>query len=127
MNKQIEIEDMAKIIAQSVDEETLCDGLAGDSSMACLVCDYSEKEYCKHHLESATGLYNKGYRKAEDIAFEATDNFRDAIMDVFIDMCGENDYNKLTLWQIGDAIDDVYDNQIAELKKKYESEGENSE
>lgn len=68
MNKQIE--EMAKIIAQSVDEETLCDGLAGDSSMACLGCDYSEKEYCKHHLESAVGLYNKSYRKSTDVARE---------------------------------------------------------
>lgn len=66
MSRNNQIEEMAKIIAQSVDVETLCDGLAGDSSMACFGCDYSEKEYCKHHLESATGLYNKGYRKASE-------------------------------------------------------------
>lgn len=64
MNKYIE--EMAKIIAQSVDEETICDGMAGDSSMTCFCCEYSEKEYCKHHIESATGLYNKGYRKASE-------------------------------------------------------------
>ncbi len=72
--------------------------------------------------KTAEKLTEKGYRKAEDVAFEATDNFRDAIMDVFIDMCRGNDYNKLTLLQIGDAIDAVYDKQIANLKKKYESE-----
>lgn len=105
MNKQIdEIREMAKIIAKSVDEETLCDGLAGDSSMACLGCDYIEKEYCKHHLESATGLYNKGYRKASEIFAEI---------------------DKLTVRYINDADyttgDMILD--IIELKKKCESEG----
>ncbi len=62
-----------------------------------------------------------------EVAVEAIDRFRNAIMDVFIDMCRGNDYNKVNLLQIGDAIDAVYDKQIAEICKKHESEGADDE
>ena len=110
MNKQIE--EMAKIIAQSVDEETLCDGLAGDSGMACFGCDYSEKEYCKHHLESATGLYNKGYRKSTDVAREVAEQFKEIAKQYLL---GKGLY--LAVFK------NALNHAEAELKKKYESEG----
>ena len=109
MSRDKQIEEMAKIIAQSVDVETLCDGLAGDSSMACFGCDYSEKEYCKHHLESATGLYNKDYRKASDVAREIFEE-----LEKCIGYC-------TTLLPLNAGLIDL--NKIADLKKKYESEG----
>lgn len=51
--------------------------------------------------------------------FEGVDKFRSDLMDKFIDLCRGNDYNKLTLLKIGDTVDQIYDKQIAELKKKY--------
>jgi hypothetical protein len=121
--QQQRIEEMAKIIAQSIDEETICDGLAGDSGMACFGCDYSEKEYCKHHLESATGLYNKGYRKTEDVAMEIFEEIEKIIKEPFavgFDLLSRPekvlpDYNNGIRKQL------LY--YVAELKKKYESEG----
>jgi hypothetical protein len=55
--------------------------------------------------------------------FEEVDKFRTNIMNKFIYLCRGNDYNKLTLLKIGDVVDEMYDVQIAELKKKY-TEGE---
>ena len=43
------------------------------------------------------------------IDIETLDKFRNELMDHFIDMCGGNDYNKLNLLTIGDAIDAIYD------------------
>ena len=37
------------------------------------------------------------------------DEFRDAVMDKFIELCRGNDFNKLTLLKIGDTIDRIYD------------------
>jgi hypothetical protein len=54
--------------------------------------------------------------------FEEVDKFRTNIMNKFIYLCRGNDYNKLTLLKIGDVIDEMYDVQIAELKKKYTEE-----
>ena len=51
--------------------------------------------------------------------FEGVDKFRSDLMNKFIDLCRGNDYNKLTLLKIGDTVDQIYDKQIAELKKKY--------
>lgn len=121
MNKQIE--EMAKIMNEACN---VYDGQGRHIGNKCYECDcWSDDNYCccSYNGKEAEALYNAGYRKAEDVAFEATDNFRDAIMDVFIGMCRGNDYNKVNLLQIGDAIDAVYDKQIADLKKKYESEG----
>ena len=69
--------------------------------------------------EVAEYIINAGYRKQEDVAFEVIDKFRDELINIFIDMCFGNDYNKINLLQIGDAIDAVYDSYIAELKNKY--------
>ena len=107
MNKQIE--EMAR---------DLC-----TLNRECDTCPFQLKGIKCNPKRNAERFIAKDYRKSTDVAFEATDNFRDAIMDVFIDMCCGNDYNKLTLLQIGDAIDAVYDKQIADIKKKYESEG----
>jgi hypothetical protein len=52
----------------------------------------------------------------------AVDKFRSDLMGKFIDLCRGNDYNKLTLLKIGDTVDQIYDKQIAELKKKYTEE-----
>lgn len=50
--------------------------------------------------------------------FEAVDKFRADLMHRLIDLCGGNDYNKLTLLKIDDVVCKVYDTQIAELKQK---------
>lgn len=82
-------------------------------NVVCADCD-------ENTLVCSQYMNENEYRKSSEVAVVAIDRFRDAIMDVFIDMCRGNDYNKVTLLQIGDAIDAVYDKQIAEL---YESEG----
>jgi hypothetical protein len=56
--------------------------------------------------------------------FEEVDKFRTNIMNKFIYLCRGNDYNKLTLLKIGDVVDEMYDVQIAELKKKYTEDQE---
>jgi hypothetical protein len=57
-----------------------------------------------------------------DDVFECVDRFRDELMSRFIDLCRGNDYNKLTLLKIDDVVCNIYDKQIAELKKKYAEE-----
>jgi hypothetical protein len=66
----------------------------------------------------------ENYISAADVApraevFEAVDKFSNDLMDKFIDLCRGNDYNKLTLLKIDDVVCEIYDKQIAELKKKY--------
>ena len=50
--------------------------------------------------------------------FKLVDQFRDDIMDEFIDLCRGNDFNKLTLLKIGDVVDQIYDKQINNLLEK---------
>lgn len=47
--------------------------------------------------------------------FEAVDKFRDELMDEFLSLCNYNDFNKITLITIGDAIDRIYDKCIADM------------
>lgn len=54
--------------------------------------------------------------------FEAVDKFRADLMHRLIDLCGGNDYKKLTLLKIDEVVCKIYDTQIAELKKKYTGE-----
>lgn len=75
-------------------------------------------------LTLAENLYNAGYRKASDVALEAVDSFQRILRHIFLNMCDSNDYERLNLLQIDGAIEALYDSFIAELKKKYESEGE---
>ncbi len=56
--------------------------------------------------------------------FEAVDKFRSDLMGKFIDLCRGNDFNKLTLLKIDDVVCEIYDKQIAELKKKYTQQEE---
>ena len=67
---------------------------------------------------------NDYFKQTADVApraevFEVVDKFRSDLMDKFLDLCRGNDYNKLTLLKIGDTVGQIYDKQIAELKKKY--------
>lgn len=48
----------------------------------------------------------------EYIIQDALTDFRNDIVDKFIDMCRENDYNKLNLLTIADNIDRIYDAHI---------------
>jgi hypothetical protein len=67
MSKEKQIEEIAKIINESVDYTNPCaDEKYG--GFACLGCDYLEKDYCQHDVERAKGLYNAGYRKQEWIS-----------------------------------------------------------
>lgn len=74
--------------------------------------------------KTAESLYNADYRKASDVALETVDSFQRILRHIFLNMCNGNDYERLNLLQIDGAIEALYDSFIAELKKKYESEGE---
>jgi hypothetical protein len=39
-------------------------------------------------------------------------DFRDDLMDEFIELCYGNDFNKLTLLKIGDVIDKIFEKHI---------------
>ena len=39
-------------------------------------------------------------------------DFRDDLMDEFIELCCGNDYNKLTLLKIGDVVDKIFEKHI---------------
>jgi hypothetical protein len=53
---------------------------------------------------------------------EAVDKFKNDLMDVFIGLCGGDDYNRLNLLKIGDTVARVYNKHITELKKRYTEE-----
>lgn len=48
----------------------------------------------------------------EYIIQEALTEFRNEVVDEFIDLCWGNDYNKVNLLKIGDTIDQIYDKHI---------------
>lgn len=80
-------------------------------------------------LQYDRGQYEKGYKDGYNtnalvVALKVIDKFKSDIMHTFIDMCCGNDYNKVNLLQIGDTIDSIYDEYIAEILKKY-GESEN--
>ena len=68
---------------------------------------------------TARNIYNAGYRKASEVALETVDDFQGRLRDIFIDMCGCDDYNTVNLLQIDSAIETLFDSFVAELKKKY--------
>lgn len=105
MSRDKQIEEMGTIIATKAFERA--HEIDGDENLADIV---------------ATELYNAGYRKTSDIArviFEEIDNFQRKLRYIFLGMCGGNDYSKLNLLQIDNAIEALFDSHIAELKKKY--------
>lgn len=71
---------------------------------------------CECHM-LAEALYNVGYRKqSEDERFEAVDMFRNLLTNKFIELCNYNDYGKINLLLIGEAIDRIYDDVVAKMK-----------
>lgn len=104
MNKEKQIEEMASII------------LGYDLAYYGMECDEFQAK------GEAEALYNAGYRKADEVALEAVDNFQRAIRHIFLNMCNGNDYNTINLLQIDSAIETLYDTFIAELKKKYKGD-----
>ena len=52
---------------------------------------------------------------------EFLDDFRNDLMDEFIDLCYGNDYNQLTLLKIGDIVDKIYDKHINIATKNIEN------
>ena len=42
--------------------------------------------------------------------------FRDLLMDEFLRLCDYNDYNKLTLLEIGDVVDECFDKSIETIQ-----------
>lgn len=50
--------------------------------------------------------------------FEAVDKFRDELMDEFLSLCNYNDFSKINLLTIGDAVDRIYDKRIADMLKE---------
>ena len=49
---------------------------------------------------------------------DALDNFRADLMDNFIDLCYGNDFNQLTLLEIGDVVNEIFDKHIDIANKK---------
>lgn len=47
--------------------------------------------------------------------FEAVDKFRDKLMEEFLSLCNYNDYSKINLLTIGDAVDRIYDKCINDM------------
>lgn len=47
--------------------------------------------------------------------FEAVDNFRNLIMNRFIELCNYNDYGKINLLTIGETVDRIYDKCIEDM------------
>jgi hypothetical protein len=76
---------------------------------------------CKEKYR-AEALYNAGYRKADEVALEAVDNFQSRLRNIFCTMCCGNDYNTVCLLEIDSAIESLFDIFITELKKKYTEE-----
>lgn len=52
--------------------------------------------------------------------FKVVDKFRDELMDKFMSLCNYNDFNKINLLRISEAIDDIYDKCIADIMEEYE-------
>lgn len=50
--------------------------------------------------------------------FEMIDKFRDELIDEFLEMCHYNDFRKLTLLEISDTIDRIYDECIEEMQEE---------
>ena len=71
--------------------------------------DQIEEDHCPH------------FKNKAEIELEAIDDFKNGIMDRFIDMCRGNDYNKINLLQIGDTIDHIFDLYVK--KMIFEKEG----
>ena len=81
-------------------------------------------KYCKSYIYAFRAI-NAGYCKTAEVAreiFAEIDDFQRTLRNIFLGMCGGNDYNTLNLLQIDNAIEALFDSHIAELKKKYESE-----
>ncbi len=47
--------------------------------------------------------------------FEAVDKFRDELMDKFLSLCNYNDYSKINLLTIGEAVDRIYEKCINDM------------
>ena len=97
MNKEKQIEEMAKVIDCSLPlldcEAWRCDG-----------CKYEKYKHMCMGIKQAEVLYNKGYRKASDVA-------REIFAEIEAIKC------------VG-LLPNSWVKQFAELKKKYESEDE---
>lgn len=52
--------------------------------------------------------------------FEAVDKFRDELMDEFLSLCNYNDFDKINLLTIGEAVDRIYEKYINEMIEKDE-------
>ena len=50
--------------------------------------------------------------------FEAVDKFRDELMGEFLSLCNYNDFSKINLLTIGDAVYRIYDKRIADMLKE---------
>ncbi|MBR2343004.1 MAG: hypothetical protein IKA64_01975 [Clostridia bacterium] len=74
----------------------------------------------EHEAKILTEL---GYRKAAKVALEEVDRFQCELRHIFLVMCNGENYNTLNLLQIDSAIESLFDDKCAELKKKYTEEG----
>lgn len=91
-----------------------------DVSEYVTVWDCNCSEFGKQTVMAVDDL---NYLPTADVAprvevLEAVDEFKNDLMDVFIGLCGGNDYNRLNLLKIGDTVARVYNKHITELKKK---------
>lgn len=110
-------------MARYIDAEKLAEYI---TTNYCKNCDiYDGEKCCSCPMNDALN-YIETFQTA-DVApraefFEAVDKFRADLMHRLIDLCGGNDYKKLTLLKIDDVVCKTYDKQIAEIKQKYKEE-----
>ena len=104
MNKEKQIEEMAKDLQETHDYE-------GCEAWHCGGCEYEKygKNYFCSSIKQAEKMTTKGYRKASEVV----DEFIKAMIDEF----GVNQWDRMNI--------DVRD--LAELKKKYTKSEKNNE
>jgi hypothetical protein len=126
MSRDKQIEEMAKIMLEASTSANVEPVLEMEGKE--VVLGENATKILDNILEQAfipflaEKLTDKGYRKADEVALEAVDDFQSTIRYIFLNMCDGNDYNTLNLLQIDSAIEALFDNKIAELKKKYTQE-----
>ena len=122
MNKQIE--EMAKALTRY--EYHLCERLPKDK---CLLTSAIHAQVSCDYCKIAEFLVNEGYRKSTDVAREIFEEIEKALSSMKYN--ANTPRKTVTVDELKEQVDwvlhEVVPNRIAELKKKYESEGANDE
>ena len=107
MNKDKQIEEMAKLIKESCQKTP---------------CYRDEKPYTDCDVCEATYLYNAGYRKASEFAreiFEEIEEIFNKRIAFYTDMAKQSKFTEKHYAETMIKNCEIYIQEIAELKKKY--------